>query len=229
MITKQTTRDYARPWRPEDSGYGLTVACDAAELFMVPDTARGFLLAPSLWVWWSQHMDFADAVDHDRRRWVFRFHLGDASVLGIGSFEVHRGQTRLARMLCTLMRAPKTGSAVSVRVDIRRQGGREVWRRTIGSRVYVSRQVRTAGRVRETIGPLEVCFRVAVDDDGVGYVQERVVLRLGRLRVRLPRRVAPQVHARAVERDETSFFVRVDVCVPPEARLFSYWGVVEEA
>jgi Domain of unknown function (DUF4166) len=174
-------------------------------------------------------MDHIDAVDRGQHAWIFRFHLGHASVLGVGSFEVCRARTRLARMLCALLRVPESGSAVPVRVDIRRQGGREVWTRAIGKRVYVSRQVRTAGLVRETIGPLQLCFRVAVDDDGLGYEQERAMLRLGRLRVRLPQRAAPQVRARAVARGPTSFFVRVDVCAPAAVPLFSYWGMVEEA
>ena len=165
----------------------------------------------------------------DRSAWVFRFHLGEASVRGIGSFEVRRGQSRWARILSALLRVPQAGSAVPVRVDIRRHGDREVWTRQLGRRVFVSRQRRLAGFVRERIGPLELQFRVAAETDGVAYAQEKAALCLGPLRLGLPRHLAPQVHARAVARGARAFDVRVDVCAPQAEPLFSYWGTVEEA
>jgi hypothetical protein len=160
--------------------------------------------------------------------WVFRFHLGEASVRGIGSFEVRRGPARVARLLCALLRAPLSGSAVPVRVDVLRLPDGEVWTRVIGGRTYVSRQVRRSRLVQERIGPLELDFLIAVDDDGLGYEQARAAVRLGRLRLPIPRPVAPSVRARVQARGERGFFVRVDACGPGALPLFSYNGVVEE-
>jgi hypothetical protein len=161
--------------------------------------------------------------------WAIRFHLGEASVRGIGSFEVRRGPTRVARLLCAMLRAPLSDSAVPVRVDVLRRSDGEVWTRVIGERTYVSRQVRRFRLVQERIGPLELDFLIAVDDDGLAYEQLRAIVRLGRLRLPIPRRVAPSVRASVQPRGERAFFVRVDACGPGAIPLFSYYGVVEEA
>jgi Domain of unknown function (DUF4166) len=163
------------------------------------------------------------------RHWVFRFHLGDVSVRGIGSFEVHRAPTRVAWLLCGLLRVPRSGTGVPVRVAILRRADWEVWMRVIGGRHYVSRQLRRAGRVLERMGPLELEFVVAMDGDGIRYDQTNAALRLGALRVAIPRVAAPSVRARADARDERRFFVRVDVDGPRAFPLFSYWGLIEEA
>jgi Domain of unknown function (DUF4166) len=159
--------------------------------------------------------------------WVFRFHLGEESVRGVGSFEVRRGPGRVARLLCALLRAPRSGSAVPVRVEVLRLPDGEVWTRDIGGRTYVSRQVRRSRLVQERVGLLELDFLIAVDEDGLGYEQARAAVRVGRLRLPIPRRVAPSVRARVRARGERAFFVRVDAYAPGTLPLFSYYGVEE--
>lgn len=113
-------------------------------------------------------------------------------------------------------------------MDVLRFSGGEVWTRVIGGRTYVSRQVRRSRLVRERIGVLELVFLVAVDGDGLGYERARAAVRFGRLRLPVPRRVAPSVRARVQARGERAFFVRVDACGPGAFPLFSYSGVVAE-
>lgn len=148
---------------------------------------------------------------------------------GIGSFEVRRAPARLARVLCALLRMPCSGTAVPVRVAILRQANRELWIRLIGGRHYVSRQLRRPGLAVERLGPLELYFVVAVDEDGIRYDQKNAALRLGPLRLPIPRPAAPAVRARAEARGEREFFVRVDVDGPWALPLFAYWGLIEEA
>jgi hypothetical protein len=174
-------------------------------------------------------MASVDALGRAGQHWVFRFHVGAASVRGIGSFEVRRAPARVARVLCAVLGLPCSGAAVPVRVVIRRQADRETWIRVIGRRHYVSRQLRRPGLVVERIGPLELYFVVAIDVDGIRYDQTNVALRLGPLRLPIPRRAAPSVRARAHARGERAFFVRVDVDGPRALPLFSYWGLIEEA
>jgi Domain of unknown function (DUF4166) len=161
--------------------------------------------------------------------WALRFHLGEASVRGRGTFEVTRGSTRRARLACVLLRAPRRGSAVPVRVEVLRHADGEVWTRVIGGRRYISRQVRSGTRVLERIGPLELDFAVTVDGNGLRYEQTRTALRLGRLRLPVPRWLCPSVRARVEARDDSSFFVRVDTCAFGPEPLFSYYGTVLEA
>jgi Domain of unknown function (DUF4166) len=71
-------------------------------------------------------------------------------------------------------------------------------------------------------------FLVVVGGEGLAYEQRGAALRLGRLRLSIPRRVAPSVRARVEARGERCFFVRVDAHASPRLPLFSYYGVMEE-
>ena len=174
-------------------------------------------------------MAYVDAVDRRRQHWVFRFHMGDASVRGIGSLEVRRARTPVARVLCALLRLPRSGAGVPTRIAILRRPDGEIWIRIIGGRPYLSRQLRRPGFVVERIGPLELYFVVAIDKYGIGYEQKNAALRLGQLRLPIPEQAAPSICARAEARGEWGFFVRVDVRGPRAFPLFSYSGVIEEA
>lgn len=174
-------------------------------------------------------MGVVGAPEHDRRGWVYRFHLGETSVRGSGSFEVRRGRTRLARVLCLLLHLPLEGSEVPVHVEVQRYDRCEVWTRVMGERAYVSRHERHGELTTERIGPLALRFRVLVDGEGIGYEQEKAMLRVGALTLPLPARACPRVSARAVSCGDAAFFVRVDVTALHKVPLFSYWGMVKEA
>ncbi|HEX2772370.1 MAG TPA: DUF4166 domain-containing protein [Micromonosporaceae bacterium] len=160
--------------------------------------------------------------------WLRRFHLGPASVRGAGSFDVRRARTRFARSVCALLRVPVEGSGVPVRIEIEREGDRELWTRRFGGRRYVTRQVRGSGSRTERIGPLELRFRVVATDATVSFEPESSALRVGPLGLRLPAPLAPRVHAHAESRGEAAFFVRVEVNAPARVPLFCYSGMVTE-
>lgn len=173
-------------------------------------------------------MDGSGAAAADHPAWVIRFHLGDRSASGVGRFEVRRGHTRPARAVGALLRLPRPGSDVAVRVQIRRSAQGELWVRTFDRRDYVSRQVCDGVFAVERIGPLELRFRRLVEGVDVSFEQEAASIRVAALRVRLPDRFAPRVRARAHGNGEGRFFVRVDVTVPGLGPLLSYWGDVYE-
>lgn len=160
--------------------------------------------------------------------WVLRFHLGDEPVRGAGRFEVHRGQTRLARLLADVMRLPAAGTDVPVRVTVRRAGGDEHWVRTFGVRELASRQTRRGLVTVERVGPVELRLLITVDGERVRLVQEGAGLRLGRWRIGVPARLAPRVRASAHANGPGAFFVRVDVTAPVAGPLLSYWGTLYE-
>jgi len=91
--------------------------------------------------------------------WLYRFHLGDASVHGVGVVDVRRGGSWRARCLCALLRLPGSGETVPLTVRIVRSPGRELWSRRFGSRELTSRQLRSDSAVRERKGPLELRMR----------------------------------------------------------------------
>jgi hypothetical protein len=156
------------------------------------------------------------------------FHQGTATVRGAGTFAVCWGQRLPARLLARLLRLPREGPAVPVRVEIERMGDREVWRRWFAGRPYVTRQSRR-GRIRiERIGALEIRYRLRAWRNEVLYAQERACLRVGWLAVPLSRRLAPTVSAWAAGPEGDRFFVAVTVLAPVIGPLLSYAGYVTE-
>ncbi|GII67253.1 hypothetical protein Skr01_73380 [Sphaerisporangium krabiense] len=172
--------------------------------------------------------------------WMRRFHLGQESVAGSGVLEVRRGPGALGRFVCVLLRLPRTGAAVPVRVRVLRRavgvGGRleERWVRRVGGRALVSVQTRVGERACERHGPVEIRTRTTLADQGIEVVQEEAVLRAGRLRVRVPELLAPRVAARAwVEPDDRArrpprFHVEVRVTLPVAGRVLTYRGYLAE-
>ena len=156
------------------------------------------------------------------------FHLGAETVRGSGTFAVCWGQPSLARILARLLRLPREGPAVPVRVEIERIGDREVWRRWFAGRAYVTRQTRRGPIRIERIGALEIRYHVRAFRNEVWFAQERACLRVGRLAVRLPRCLAPMVSAWAAGPGGDLFFVIVTVCAPLVGPLLSYAGYVIE-
>jgi hypothetical protein len=81
------------------------------------------------------------------------------------------------------------------------------------------------GLLVERIGRIELRFRLVVDAGALVFRQQGAELCLGRLRLRLPRWLAPTVSARAWRDAEGgSLRVAVEVCVPLVGRVLAYTG-----
>jgi hypothetical protein len=154
---------------------------------------------------------------------VRRFHL---CARGAGVFAVRRGRGRGARVVARLLGLPEGGEEVPLLLSVEPHGGGERWRRTFAGREFVTEQSEHAGALMaERTGPFELLFRLNVEGGALAYCQEGAFLRVGSLRVRLPRLLAPRVEAR--ERADGGG-VRVSVCVtaPLFGALISYEGLV---
>jgi hypothetical protein len=154
---------------------------------------------------------------------VRRFHL---CARGEGLFAVRRGRGRFARVVARLMGLPEGGEAVPLRLSVEPHGGGERWRRNFAGREFVTEQGEHAGALMaERTGPFELLFRLGVEGGALAYRQEGAFLRVSKLRVRLPRLLAPRVEA--WERADEGG-VRVSVCVtaPLTGQLISYEGLV---
>ena len=145
-----------------------------------------------------------------------------------GEFAVRRGSGLAARALARLLGLPPSGGAVPLLLSVEPLGGGgERWRRNFAGREFVTEQREHAGLLlAERAGPFETLFRLAVEGGALAYRGEGAALRVGPLRLRLPRRLAPRVEA--WERASEGGGVRVSVHV--EAPLFghviSYGGLV---
>jgi hypothetical protein len=155
-------------------------------------------------------------------------HCTGAAVRGAGLMRVSRGTNWLARCLAALLRLPAAGVAVPVTLLITPTSDVEEWRRTFAGRPMVTWQSPSPGGLLvERAGLAELCFRLEVRDGGLIYHPAGAALRLGRLRVPLPRWLAPSVEAHeapAGQLGRTEVSVRVSL--PVLGLLISYEGLM---
>ncbi|HEX8352051.1 MAG TPA: DUF4166 domain-containing protein [Pyrinomonadaceae bacterium] len=129
---------------------------------------------------------------------VRRFHTYDGELRGAGTFAVRRGAGRAARLVARLLGLPEGGEAVPLLLSVERQaGGGERWRRSFAGKDFITEQGEHAGRLMaERAGPFELLYRLDAEGGALAYTQVGAALRAGRVRLRLPRRLAPRVGAR---------------------------------
>jgi len=146
---------------------------------------------------------------------------------GEGLFAVRRGNF-FARALARLAGLPAGGEGVRVRLSVTHtEDGRvERWHRTFGGRVFDTSQREGEGRLlAERAGPVELLFRLSVEEGALVYRQAGAALCLGRLRVPLPPALAPRVEAREQGADDRrSVLVYVSSGAPFVGPVLSYEG-----
>jgi hypothetical protein len=148
-----------------------------------------------------------------------------------GDFEVGGARGLVARALKRLFGLPAAGEEVRVRLEVTpSEGGGhfEYWHRTFGGRAFVTEQ-RDGGRgmLAERAGPLEILFRVGELNGALVYRSARAALRLGPVRLPLPRTLAPRVDAHergAPGGGGVSVYVCADA--PLVGTLIAYKGVL---
>ncbi len=160
---------------------------------------------------------------------VRRMHLEDgAAFRGVGSFRIRYGNGRLGRLLVRLLRLPSATEAANTRLVITPLGQGERWERNFDDQSLVSRQWEArSGRLLEQIKLLELEFRLEVRAGALLYRQVGAALRLGPLRVPLPRRIAPHVEAREEPDDANRIHVVVAVTLARAGLLIAYEGHLE--
>ena len=160
---------------------------------------------------------------------VRRFHTYGGELRAGGAFAVRRGRGLAARMLARMLRLPESGEAVPLLLTVTESGGGERWRRSFAGRDFVTEQRGHAGPLlAERAGPFELLFRLTVEGGALVYSQEGAAVRAGRLRLRVPRRLAPRVGA--WERACASgggVRVGVRVTAPLAGLLIEYEGLVK--
>jgi hypothetical protein len=183
---------------------------------------------------------------------VRRFHPSGKGVRAAGTFVVRRGRGPSARLLARLMRLPESGEAVPLLLRVTPHAGGERWRRSFAGRDFVTEQRAHAGRpaagrsgappaeradplpaeragplLAERAGPVEMLFRLKAEGGALVYTQEGLALRAGRLRVPLPRLLAPRVEAsERAGRGGRGVRVFVRVTAPLVGLVIRYEGLV---
>jgi hypothetical protein len=148
-----------------------------------------------------------------------------------GAFEVRSGGW-LGRMLRAILRMPAPGPRVPVRLLVEPTAGGEVWRRRFRDRRLDSAQRADGELVVDRFGATEVAFALEAGERGTGMSMRQVStsLRLGRLRIPLPRVLAPRVTGAMhdLAPGDGRVHVTVRVVAPLVGLIISYEGTVAE-
>jgi hypothetical protein len=165
------------------------------------------------------------------------FHSAAKTRRGAGRFQVRHGDRKLARVLAWLLRLPRKGQDVPAQLLVRDGGipaggisAAEIWKRSFGERDLISLQyANPQGLLAERFGLTELWFRLEASDHSLVFVPAGGALVLGPIRISLPLRLSPQVHARVSASREFSqrFMVSVSLVVPWIGLLLAYDGYIE--
>ena len=159
--------------------------------------------------------------------WLHRFHLGERPVVGVGRLDVVRGSSLISRCLGMLLRLPRTGTGLPLRVSIEEDHGIETWHRSIGGRHLDSRLRREGDLLIESAGLVELRMRMQVTDDSITIMPVSGAIRVGRLRSPLPDPLAPHAAATATATAD-GFELAVRIWIPSVGPLIAYRGYVYE-
>lgn len=144
-------------------------------------------------------------------------------------FEVVRPRRRLPRAVGTVLGFPAAGQRVPVQVVIERSGSGEVWRRRFGDHWLVSHQRARGDQLVESVGCVELILAVRAEEGTLRFSSEGVRLSFGRLRLRVPRRLALRVDAAVrATTDGRRMHVAVNVAAPILGTLLAYGGELTE-
>lgn len=159
---------------------------------------------------------------------VRRFHSDGQPLQATGVFQIRHGKNRVARWATWIGGLPAAGEAVAVRLAVIPCGDGETWSRHFANRPMLSVQSRRSnGLLAEGMGPMEIRFRLEVIDGSLIYHPAGAALRLGPLRLPLPRWLAPNVSAWEKPLDDPRYIqVLIEVKSPLLGLLVSYGGVV---
>ncbi len=100
------------------------------------------------------------------------FHSAPGGGTASGSVDVRRERGWLAR----LIRFPKSGRGIPLRLQVIAQGNEEVWIRRFGDQVLQTVQRREGDLLLETAGPVRLFFRIFADDNGMRFESQRARL-----------------------------------------------------
>jgi hypothetical protein len=142
-----------------------------------------------------------------------------------GDFEVRSGGL-LGRMVRAILRMPRPGTQVPVRLLVEPTATGERWLRRFRERRLDSDQRADGDLVVDRFGATEVSFALEASAHGVVMRQVRTVLALGPLRIPWPRVLGPRISGAMT--DDGEIHVAVRVAAPLVGLVISYEGIVRE-
>lgn len=155
---------------------------------------------------------------------VQALHDVDVEQSWVGTADVQRGDSLVARAMATVFGLPPEGRGQSLTVTFSPCGEKEIWSRAFGAKRFVSTQWAQAGELRERVGPVVLAMTLQHGADGLALtlVGARV------FGVPLPASMLPRIHTREAERERRYVF-EVEAVLPLLGRLVRYEGSLVRA
>lgn len=142
-----------------------------------------------------------------------------------GVFKITRGSGRLAKTLARLSNLPRAAEAADTRLNITSEDNGERWERRFDGKLMTTTQWEgTRGVLVERFHGWELLFTLQVKDGDLFYHQSGARLRLGPLRVPMPRILSPYVFAKEIQSGSERIRVSVTVTLPIAGLLIAYDG-----
>jgi hypothetical protein len=140
-----------------------------------------------------------------------------------GTATVERGKGVLSRLVALVMGFPHAGSDIPVRVDFRRESGREIWRRDFAGKNFCSTQEEGRGRFErllcERFGPFAFGLALVLD----GGRLHLVVRKWSAFGIPMPLALAPRGEA-FESADGGRFNFHVEIGLPLVGLIVRYRG-----
>lgn len=157
---------------------------------------------------------------------VRRLHVQGSSSRAVGTLQVRRGSSPLARVAAILLGLPAAGDAVPTRLTIIRQDAGERWIRHMGTaRALTSTQYGTAdGVLVECYGPLALQFTLTTEGTGLRLRSHGLRVQIPGLSLPLPSRLAPTIHAEVRPDHRGGVWIAVKITAPLAGLLLHYHG-----
>ncbi len=142
--------------------------------------------------------------------------VGDDGAAGLAV--VTRGRSRVANLICRIMRFPPTGES-ELHVAFSEHNGIERWQRDFGGKRFASEMRQSGNLLEERFGPLRFYFDLCASDAGI----EMLLRKWSVFRIPLPLAIAPR--SRAVESvEDGKFSFDVSIAMPVFGALVRYKG-----
>lgn len=156
------------------------------------------------------------------------FHAKANPTRYVGRFIIRRGEGLLARMLAGLLRLPAAGEQVPTQLVVTQNDSGELWKRIFAGKPFLTKlRAHDEGFLAEYIGLIEILYRLKISAQALCYVQTKVSLRVGAMRIPLPRWLSPNISGREwAASNEKGVHVSVSVSVPFAGSLINYQGYI---
>jgi hypothetical protein len=109
-----------------------------------------------------------------------------------GVFTVTHDPRILSKILVRVMRLPRAGTNLPLKLEVTTESGSETWIRQLGVSKLVSHQSEHEGYLIERTGPLKFRFKVSESNGGMDFVQDGCSI----LGIELPQALSPIVNAK---------------------------------